>query len=335
MKILIYGNFYQGNVAYETSMFFKKKSFDVYHINRYSFYNISKNKFLKKGFIFFFSRFLEFFLNISLIYKYSIHKPEVFFAIKGLNIYPSVIKYISSKALCINWNLDDFLNPKNSNKNLIETVKFYDLIVSPKVELFDKYKQLGAKKLLFLENFYFEKYFYPKKSNINYDISFIGSWSKKRDNLINLIADKQIVHVFGNSWKFKNKNERVIKHNEINPNKFREVVSQSKINLNFLTEENNDTSNLRFFEVSACNGLLLNEYSPRLEKILSPKSETFYFKNVSDINCIIEKILKLEEKKVLEISNAASKKIKDYSFDKRCEALLIVIKKIMKKKIVV
>ena len=140
-------------------------------------------------------------------------------------------------------------------------MKLYDLIISPKIERFDKYILKGAKKLLFIENFYFRKYFYPSDLKKNYEISFIGSWSKKRDKLINVIANKHIVHVFGNSWKIKNKNYKVIKHDEINPHKFREVVSQSKINLNFLTDENYDTSNLRFFEVSACKGLLLNEYS--------------------------------------------------------------------------
>ena len=85
-------------------------------------------------------------------------------------------------------------------------------------------------------------------------------------------------------------------------------MNQSKINLNFLTEENYDTSNLRFFEVSACKGLLLSEYSKRFENILSSKNETFYFKNVDEINCIIDEIQRLNGDKINSISNSASKK---------------------------
>ena len=273
MKILVFGNFYEGNVAHEIELFFKRKSCEVNKFKRSNFYRDFKNRYLNKGINFFFSIVIEFILNFFLIIKYLRYKPEVFFAVKGLNIYPIVLKFISNKTVCINWNLDDFLNPKNSNKNLIKSMKLYDLIISPKIERFDKYILKGAKKLLFIENFYFRKYFYPSDLKKNYEISFIGSWSKKRDKLINVIANKHIVHVFGNSWKIKNKNYKVIKHDEINPHKFREVVSQSKINLNFLTDENYDTSNLRFFEVSACKGLLLNEYSNRFENILSSKND--------------------------------------------------------------
>tara|TARA_X000000368_G_scaffold329507_1_gene266583 strand:- start:392 stop:1381 length:990 start_codon:yes stop_codon:yes gene_type:complete len=329
MKILVFGNFYEGNVAHEIELFFKRKSCEVYKFKRSNFYRDFKNRYLNKGINFFFSIIIEFILNFFLIIKYLRYKPEVFFAVKGLNIYPIVLKFISNKTVCINWNLDDFLNPKNSNKNLIKSMKLYDLIISPKIERFDKYILKGAKKLLFIENFYFRKYFYPSDLKKNYEISFIGSWSKKRDKLINVIANKHIVHVFGNSWKIKNKNYKVIKHDEINPHKFREVVSQSKINLNFLTDENYDTSNLRFFEVSACKGLLLNEYSNRFENILSSKNDTFYFKNVDEINCIIDEILRLNVDKIRSISNSASKKIKDHSFNKRCEKILIELQKII------
>ena len=161
MKILVFGNFYEGNVAYEMEQFFKRKSFKVYKFNRSYFYRNFKNRYIYKGINFFFSFMIEFILNFFLIIRYLKHKPKVFFAVKGLNIYPIVLKFISNKTVCINWNLDDFLNPKNSNKNLVKSIKLYDLIISPQIDRFDKYILKGAKKLLFLENFYFNKYFYP------------------------------------------------------------------------------------------------------------------------------------------------------------------------------
>lgn len=82
MKLLIFGNFYQGNVAYEIELFFKKKSFEVYRFDRSSFFNLSKNRFVKKGLNFFFYNILEFILNITLIIKCVIYKPKVFFCNK-------------------------------------------------------------------------------------------------------------------------------------------------------------------------------------------------------------------------------------------------------------
>ena len=321
MKILLYGNFYEGNVADEFSVFLKQKKNKIYKFNRNKFFNIFKNKYLNKIFNLLFQKAAEFALNLLFLIKFLKFKPDIVFVVKGLNIYPKLLKYINKTARTVNWNLDDFLNPKNSSLDLINSIKLYDLIISPKIELFDNYRNKGAKRLFFLENFYFEKYFYPSNSNKIYNISFIGSWSKKRDIFINKIAKKHTVFVFGNSWRRKNMNNNIIKNDPVSPDDYRRIVWSSIINLNFLTDENNDTSNLRFFEISACNGLLLNEYSNRFENILIPNEETFYFKDANQILDKIDRILNTDKAKLNDMTKKALGKIKSHSFENRCHII--------------
>ena len=60
MKILLYGNFYEGNVAQEFSVFFKRKKVKIYKFNRSKFFNIFKNKYLNKLFNLLFQKIAEF-----------------------------------------------------------------------------------------------------------------------------------------------------------------------------------------------------------------------------------------------------------------------------------
>ena len=59
-----------------------------------------------------------------------------------------------------------------------------------------------------------------------------------------------------------------------------------------------------------------------------------YFKNIDEINCVIDEILKLDMEKIRKISNAASTKIKKHSFENRCETILLELEKIMRKRII-
>ena len=96
--------------------------------------------------------------------------PESMIVFKGLNIQPSTLKRIKDLGVkLINWNPDYFFNPKNTNKNLLESIEYYDLIVSGRKHLTEEYKQKGMKNILFLDWYYIPELHYPEKSKIKYD----------------------------------------------------------------------------------------------------------------------------------------------------------------------
>lgn len=319
-KILIYGNFYKGNLAFELFNRLKKLgNYNLMIFNRLSYLEPHNNRFIVLIFRYLLFPFSRLILNTSLILKIHDFKPDIFIAIKGLDLFPIVLRLFPKTTKKINWNLDDFENIKNSNTQLIKSIKQYDLIISPKKELFKNYEKLGAKKILFIENFYLDNYHKNLKTKKIYKISFVGSWSKKREKYINSIIEFYQVHVFGNSWTKIKKHNNLNCHENVNQNFYSKIINQSEICLNFFTDENNDTSNLRLFEVPACKGLLLSEFSIRASKILTPNKDAFFFKNENELIEKISLILKMKKIELDKIRINGFKKIKSFDLNFRIQ----------------
>lgn len=325
-KIFIYGNFYKGNLAFEL---FNRlsiiESITPKKFDRLSHLEPFNNLLIKLIFRYFFIPFSRFILNINLILKIHLFEPDIFIAIKGLDIYPIILRFFPKTIKKINWNLDDFENTKNSNNNLIQSIKQYDLIISPKKELFKRYKTIGAKKLLFIENYYISSYHKDLKLKQLYNISFVGSWSKKREKFIRSVSEIYKVHVFGNSWSKVKCNKNLVCNENVEQHQYVEIVNQSKISLNFFTDENNDTSNLRLFEVPACKGLILSEFSKRASEILTPNKDAFFFKNENELIEKISFILNMKEIEFNKIRINGYKKIKSFDLNYRIEEVLNII----------
>lgn len=324
--IFIYGNFYKGNLALELfNRFNTIEKITPKKFDRLSYLEPLDSRLIKLIFRYLLIPFLRFILNICLILKIHLLKPDIFIAIKGLDIYPFILRCFSKTVKKINWNLDDFENMKNSNNNLIESIKQYDLIISPKKELFKSYKTIGAKKLLFIENYYISSYHKYLKLKHIYNISFVGSWSKKREKFIRSVSEIYKVYVFGNSWSKVKCNKNLVCNENVEQHQYVEIVNQSKISLNFFTDENNDTSNLRLFEVPACKGLILSEFSKRASEILTPNKDAFFFKNENELIEKISFILNMKEIELNKIRINGYKKIKSFDLNYRIEEVLNVI----------
>ena len=213
------------------------------------------------------------------------YDPSSILICKGLNLDSTLLKKIRRKGyFIINWNPDDFFNPLNSNKQLIESIPEYDLIISSRRHLFEEYKNFGAKEIMFL-NWYYVKDLHKKEGlDIVYDVSFVGSWSKRREEIISQLPSK--VNIWGGGW---HKASRKFKHaNNVNleilsQTDMSKVFEQSKFNLNFLTSENRDYTNLRLFEVPASNGLLVTERTSDSQDILTDSVDCIMFSDTEEL----------------------------------------------------
>lgn len=200
---------------------------------------------------------------------------------KGLHLYPDTVKKMKSAADRIaNWNPDDFFNPINSNRFLQSAFREYDCIFTPRRHLLGEYLLRGARRCEFIDWYYVPKYFTVgtnENAGFDSDIAFIGSWSRRRENLLGALRGFNL-RVYGGSWKWASKEFR--KTVRCLPPVFNDemcsVISRSRINLNILTRENRDTSNLRNFEIPACGGFQLSERSEEILRL---------FREGQDIAC--------------------------------------------------
>lgn len=213
-------------------------------------------------------------------------KPDIVIISKGLHLNNETIKIIKATgAFVINWNPDDFFNMKNSSLDLIAAIREYDLIVSAREHLFAKYTEAGAKSTLFLDWYYVPELHQPHNLPISYNLTFVGSWSPFREEFISKLESS--VSIWGGGWdkssmSFRKKND--LKNAVLTQTQMSKVFNQSRFNLNLLTRENSDYTNLRLFEVSASGGLLLTERNSHSKLLFKEYQQALMFDNANEIN---------------------------------------------------
>ena len=305
MKILLYGELWEGTHIDSISKVLNKldyenKAFNFYRYLNYYFKYELINKILRKTLRFINRKRI----NRGLLKEINKFSPTVLLISKGIDIYPQTLLKIKEKNILIaNWNPDDFFNSKNSNKNIINSLKIYDIVFSSRKHLFDEYRLNGIKNPTYLEWYFLPEYHMRSKvdAKIIDKITFVGTFSKRRDEIINKIDSNNLIEIWGSGW---NKSKVVSKSNVLchrqilDQNKFSEVMQTSLINLNILTIENRDHTNLKIFEIVASGGILLTEKNKSSMEILG--GNCFYFQGIQDINNMISVIKSLSKKELLE-----------------------------------
>jgi spore maturation protein CgeB len=291
MKILIYGEFWKGTLPSLLRDSLESKGFNVDYFDYTQHVPGIRNRQLierlrRRVFG------LYYFSLVNRLFSDYVRrtKPNIIIVSKGLDISPDLIAEFSSKRIIlVNWNPDDFFNSLNSNENLLGSFPYYDLIISSRPHLFPEYYERGAKDILFLDWYFVPQLHYKHDIPIKYDISFVGNWSPYREKFISQIS--QPVYVWGGGWEKSSINfQKVnfVSKKFISQLEMSKIFSCSKFNLNMLTKENRDYSNLRFFEVCASNGLLVSEDNIVARSYLKHDVDCLLYDNVHDINYFLK-----------------------------------------------
>ena len=228
-------------------------------------------------------------IRISLIARVNQYKPDLIIVSKGLYLDRNIILSFKVKGIKVfNWNPDDFLNKKNNSSYLLEAFSVYTGIISARPHLFDEYREMGATNLFEVDWYYHANLHRKRGLNIQRNISFVGSWSPFREEFISKINYR--VEIWGGGWENSKKSFRqkhTVHKTILNQVDMSSIFESSKFNLNLLTVENRDLSNLRFFEVPASGGLLLTPRNSHAESILMDLKECLMFDDVDEINDIL------------------------------------------------
>jgi len=290
MNILIYGEGNQYGVALPLKKAFeqighKATIFDwpqyLYTSRQYSL----KNRFLDRVLFHNIARKI----NRDIINAFTKERYDLLVVIRGNHIFPTTIltakKYIPH---IINWNSDDFFNPLNSSSYILQSFDKYDCIFTSRGHLEEEYLRKGAKRFEVL-NWYYRPDMLFSKDRILYksylrDIVFIGSWSKRRENILSSLQEFNLA-IWGGSWRKTEKTFRKKKlcHDQIYMEEMIGVLASSRIALNILTKENRDTTNIRNFEIPACGAFQLCERSDAILEIFEEDKEIVCFETTEEL----------------------------------------------------
>ena len=210
------------------------------------------------------------------------------------------IKNFSPEIRLFCWHGDDFLNPKFNSIIQRQKLPLIDVHFTPRQHLANEYLNLGAKDVIKVNWYYKSKREFPSQSI--YDISFFGSIDKKRDFYIGQLNFQNFV-IGGYGWNKKNINAREI-YKHVSLDRMNDLISCSKISLNFLTDSNRDRTNFRNFEIPSQYSLQISERTEEICDIFGEDIGIICFQSPEELNDKIEFYLKNDSLRNKIISNS-------------------------------
>ena len=157
-----------------------------------------------------------------------------------------------------------------------------------------------------------------------YDVSFVGSWSEERADIIRQIADAGIwVDVFGNDpWS-------MLKHANVRYHGFASnrtdcpnIYRQSTINLNITSEQLLSALPVRIFDVLGCGGFLMTDWRADIDRLFSPGRELVVYEDVSDLIKKIHYYLKNPQERQQLAASGKKRVINEYTFQRIVPTIL-------------
>ena len=196
------------------------------------------------------------------------------------------LKKTFSETPIICFNPDDPWNVASCGANVLGAVKSYDLYLIWSYTLLNKLKQEGINSA-YLTFGYDPRFVDVTQESIAFtgltdvDILFIGNADKRRlkfakefSNELNKYNNPPNFYIIGNGWSSLEKIINVLP--AVNNLEYFYLVGQAKINLNILREQNEDSLNMRTFEIPASGSFCLHETSKEYDTLFTDiRSWTF------------------------------------------------------------
>lgn len=332
VKILVYGEPYEWAMAHnvvETCSELGHKA-NIFDFTRYLYRTRAlnlKNRILDR--LFFKNVAKE--INNGLLEAIKGDSYDILLVMKGIHLFPETI-VAAKRHVChvVNWNPDDFFNPLNCSKFLLDSFSKFDCIFTPRLHLIEEYRLKGAKRVEALHWYYLPKIQHPvsvsdeEKKTYGSDIAFVGTWSKRREQLLSSLSGFDL-RIWGSHWHRASKKFRglIDCRTPVFGVDMCKVICSSKINMNILTVENRDTTNIRNFEIPACGGFQLCERSPEIMRLFEEDKEIALYQTLDDLVDQCTRYLG-DELKLQQIRQEGHKRVVDGRNTMRDRVLTIV-----------
>jgi len=214
---------------------------------------------------------------------------------KGLIIKPKTIsaaKELYPAIKLISYSPDDMLNPHNQSKYYLDCIPLYDVHITTKSYNVAELRQLGAQKVLFLDNAFCPFTHRPQKVSekgrkfLGGPVGFIGTFEEDRAQQLAYLAQRGIdVKVWGN-WprKLRNKYPKLqVMENGLWDLDYAKAICSFDINLCFLRKGMRDLQTTRSIEIPACGGFMLAERTHEHLKLFKEGKEAAFFESREEL----------------------------------------------------
>lgn len=330
MKILIYESAQTYSIKFPISESLRKFGHEVKNILwEEMIFNNKKLPKISSGMNKMLFQYYSKIINTSIVKEIDSSNYDLFLVFRGDHIYSETIEYAKNKISNVFlWSTDHVYNRNNSNINTINSVKLYHCVLSPRKHLFDEYKKQGINNLEYLEWYYRPGMILDNQDNYeynyNYDVSFIGSWSSRREEFIRSL-DNFSTYICGWGWNknIKSHFQNTLFNKQVDMETMNLIFQRSRVNVNLLTIENFDQTNFRNFEIPAMKSFQISESTDMIKSLFEEDKEIVLFNSKEELASKTEFYLKNDSLREKIAKNGYERLLKsDYSIDNRVKQLI-------------
>lgn len=283
--------------------------------------------------------------NRAIIQKFRLFEPEVLFVYKGSFVLPSTLNEIkSSGSYLANFYPD--VSMFSHGKLLPRTLPLYDLIYTTKTFGIKDLKTIfGVENSVFIPHGFDPDIhrrvegFQSLKEKYQCDVSFIGTWSKKKESYLAFVKEKLPdinLRIWGNQWENCSSSilKTSIQYTEIIGDLYALAIQSSSINLGILSEKvkgasSGDRITSRTFHITGSGGFLLHERNEESVQYFEDGKEASFFDSLEELVEHIRYYLENERERKAIQEAGYQRALKEHSLDNRALEVLHHFEKLL------
>jgi spore maturation protein CgeB len=276
--------------------------------------------------------------NAALVAAARAQRPDLFFVFKGTYVTGETVSTLrAGGAVAINFFPDiSFLD---HGPWIPKAVPHYDWIFTTKSFGIDELRTtLGFERASFLPHAFDPEIHAPIRlsasdtDRLGCDISFIGSWSPKKESLLAYVAQSlphRTIRIWGENWgRSRGLPGSVIEGHPVFGTEYAKAIRASKVCLALLHEatasaRSGDLMTARTFEIPAAGGFMLHERNEEVARHFKVGRECAVFDGAEDLVAKIEHyVARPDERAQIAEGGRRRSLISGYSVDRRVEQIL-------------
>jgi hypothetical protein len=280
-------------------------------------------------------------INDKLIKLTNSEKFDVLWVFKGMEIFPETLEKIKMASVkIVNFNPDHpFVHTfrGSGNSNVKNSIGCYDLHLCYNLSVKNRIEAEYKIKCEWLPFGYEEaEVKFPTRENEILRGCFIGTPDKYRASTLKQLAESGLpIDLYGQGWEKwvpAHKGMDLSYHPAVYKTDFNKVATKYRLQLNIFRPHNDNSHNMRTFEMPALGCIMLAPESREHSLLFNDSKEAFFYKNEIDLYNKALSILNMDYETALVIRKKAYYRSLDseYCYRKRAEQVIKIFKTLLK-----
>jgi spore maturation protein CgeB len=265
--------------------------------------------------------------NQRLIDDFESYKPDRVCIFKGMEIFPETLNYLKTKGcILINYNLDhpfNYITKASGNLNVLNSIPIYDIHITYSNTIKSQFNERYSEKPMYVLPFGYHSYVKDLVFNQKEIIAvcFIGYADKERATTIQKLVNSKIeVHLYGKYWKKYFKPSQFIHIFEpVFGVEYWLTLNKYRVQLNLLRSHNENSHNMRSFEIPASSALMLTKNTQEHKLFFTDNLSYFSYSNDEELIKKAKFLINLSKTAANKFRIQAKKSSKKYSYSQRAK----------------